>query len=99
MPKQQPADFEVILNKDPDSPAPFPPYLPLAIFDNEEYDCRTPGEWISLGEENGFRKPVPGIALLPSNDEDANSMRFFLLLLYTEHFSLLEMYSLKSEIF
>ncbi|NXY87439.1 DYH1 protein, partial [Alcedo cyanopectus] len=45
-------------------------YLPLKIFDDEEYDCRTPEEWISLGQEPGSqdRKPVPGKALLPTDD-------------------------------
>uniref|UniRef100_A0A8B9M6P2 Dynein axonemal heavy chain 1 n=1 Tax=Accipiter nisus TaxID=211598 RepID=A0A8B9M6P2_9AVES len=48
----------------------FPVYLPLNIFDNDEYDCRTPEEWISLGLEPGShdRKPVPGKALLPTDD-------------------------------
>uniref|UniRef100_A0A672VF35 Dynein axonemal heavy chain 1 n=1 Tax=Strigops habroptila TaxID=2489341 RepID=A0A672VF35_STRHB len=48
----------------------FPIYLPLKIFDNEDYDCRTPEEWISLGLEPGShdRKPVPGKALLPTDD-------------------------------
>ncbi|NXH20173.1 DYH1 protein, partial [Bucco capensis] len=48
----------------------FPIYLPLQIFDNAEYDCRTSEEWISLGLEPGSqdRKPVPGRALLPTDD-------------------------------
>ncbi|NXI29959.1 DYH1 protein, partial [Sterrhoptilus dennistouni] len=48
----------------------FPIYLPLQVFDNDEFDCRTPEEWISLGLEPGFsdRKPVPGKALLPTDD-------------------------------
>ncbi|XP_053933024.1 dynein axonemal heavy chain 1 [Cuculus canorus] len=48
----------------------FPIYLPLTIFDNDDYDCRTPEEWISLGLEPGShdRKPVPGKALLPTDD-------------------------------
>ncbi|NWT02849.1 DYH1 protein, partial [Mionectes macconnelli] len=48
----------------------FPIYLPLKVFDNNEYDCRTPEEWISLGLEPGSsdRKPVPGKALLPTDD-------------------------------
>ncbi|NXW05287.1 DYH1 protein, partial [Fregetta grallaria] len=59
----------------------FPIYLPLKIFDNEEYDCRTPEEWISLGLEPGShdRKPVPGKALLPTDDvlghEDPKSQK------------------------
>ncbi|XP_063674391.1 dynein axonemal heavy chain 1-like isoform X3 [Bolinopsis microptera] len=43
----------------------FPIYLPLEIFDNEEYDCHTPDEWISrLYDEDGSAKAVPGKALL-----------------------------------
>lgn len=44
--------------------------MAFQIFDNEEYDCRTPEEWISLGLEPGShdRKPVPGKALLPTDD-------------------------------
>ncbi|XP_032177365.1 dynein heavy chain 1, axonemal isoform X1 [Mustela erminea] len=48
----------------------FPVYLPLKVFDNEEFDCRTPSEWINMGLEPGsqVRKPVPGKALLPTDD-------------------------------
>lgn len=27
----------------------FPTYLPLEVFDNTEFDCRTPEEWLELG--------------------------------------------------
>ena len=66
-----PAEDEdtVVLNKDSKDPAPFPAYLPLHIFDNEEYSKRKPEEWLLLGQENGVRKPVPGRALLPSRDD------------------------------
>lgn len=67
MPKDQ--NGPVKLNSDPDDPAPFPAYLPLDIFDNEEFDCRLPQEWIQMGMEDGHRKPVPGMALLPTNDK------------------------------
>uniref|UniRef100_A0A8V1A4F4 Dynein axonemal heavy chain 1 n=1 Tax=Gallus gallus TaxID=9031 RepID=A0A8V1A4F4_CHICK len=71
---------------DPDSESAieekkYPIHLPLKIFDNEEYDCRTPEEWISLGLEPGShdRKPVPGKALLPTDDvlghEDPKSQK------------------------
>ena len=67
----------VLLNEDPDDPAPFPPYLPLHVFDNEEKDIRTPAEWITLGETDGVRKPVPGKALLPvAEDGDSNGEWF-----------------------
>ncbi|NXS59038.1 DYH1 protein, partial [Brachypteracias leptosomus] len=55
--------------------------LPLKIFDNYEYDCRTPKEWILLGLEPGSqdRKLVPGKALLPTDDilghEDPQSQK------------------------
>ncbi len=31
----------------------FPSFLPLEIFDNTEFDCRAPEEWIQLGEYIG----------------------------------------------
>ena len=40
------------------------PFLPLEIFDDTEFDCRTPKEWLAIGQENGEQKPVPGKALL-----------------------------------
>lgn len=30
--------------------ATFPPFLPLEIFDNVDFDIRTPEEWVALGE-------------------------------------------------
>ena len=31
-------------------PSPtFPCFLPLEVFDNTEFDCRTPEEWLKLG--------------------------------------------------
>nr|XP_023655546.1 dynein heavy chain 1, axonemal [Paramormyrops kingsleyae] len=52
---------------------PISNYLPLEVFDNEEFDCRTSTDWLQLGYEPGScdRKPVPGKALLPSNDGTA----------------------------
>jgi hypothetical protein len=40
------------------------------VFDNEEFDCRTPREWLNMGldPESQNRKPVPGKALLPTDD-------------------------------
>ena len=29
----------------------FPSFLPLEVFDNTEFDCRTPEEWVALGKE------------------------------------------------
>ncbi|XP_067444208.1 dynein axonemal heavy chain 1 isoform X2 [Thunnus thynnus] len=55
----------------PDNPVS--PYLPLETFDNEEYDCRTPDDWLALGnaEASPDRKPIPAKALLPTDDEIA----------------------------
>lgn len=58
----------MLLNADPDNPAPFASYLDLDIFDNSEYDSRTPNEWLELGLEGEVRKPVPGKALLPAKN-------------------------------
>ncbi|XP_072521546.1 dynein axonemal heavy chain 1 [Salminus brasiliensis] len=56
---------------------PCPPvsnYLPLEIFDNEEFDCRTPEDWLALGFEpdSADCKPVPAKALLPTSDISTN---------------------------
>ncbi|XP_051269985.1 dynein axonemal heavy chain 1 isoform X2 [Dicentrarchus labrax] len=53
----------------PDNPVS--PYLPLELFDNEEYDCRTPEDWIALAnaERSPDRKPIPAKALLPTDDK------------------------------
>lgn len=40
------------------------PFLPLEAFDDMEYDCRTPNEWLQLGREADGQRPVPGRALL-----------------------------------
>ncbi|MCJ8744212.1 hypothetical protein PDJAM_G00116030 [Pangasius djambal] len=55
---------------------PSPPvvnYLPLEIFDNEEFDSRTPEDWLALGCDQGSsdQKPVPAKAFLPTNDTDS----------------------------
>lgn len=51
----------------------FPMFF-IKLFDNEEYDCRTPEDWLALGNAEGSpdRKPIPGKALLPTDDEIAN---------------------------
>ncbi|XP_031787006.1 dynein heavy chain 1, axonemal isoform X2 [Nasonia vitripennis] len=46
-------------------------FLPLETFDNEEYDCRTPDEWLDLGLVGGRRYPVPAEALLESSAEES----------------------------
>ncbi|TGZ66131.1 hypothetical protein CRM22_005485 [Opisthorchis felineus] len=44
-------------------------YLPLEYFDDETYDCRTPEDWLEMGIEDGVRKPVPALCLLPERDD------------------------------
>lgn len=41
------------------------------MFDDEEFESRTPNEWLELGYEEGSndRKPIPGNALLPKDDK------------------------------
>ncbi|XP_032892704.1 dynein heavy chain 1, axonemal [Amblyraja radiata] len=53
------------------NPAQFTVYLPLEVFDDEEFESRTPNEWLELGYEEGSndRKPIPGNALLPKDDK------------------------------
>ena len=71
MPRLDADDNLVHLNCEPDDPAPFPAYLPLETFDNTEYDCRLPEEWLSMGwvVQEHVRRPVPGLALLPTQDD------------------------------
>ncbi|XP_075039903.1 dynein axonemal heavy chain 1 [Mixophyes fleayi] len=47
-----------------------PTYLPLEVFDDEEFDIRTWADWLNLGydDASGVRKPVAGQALLPADD-------------------------------
>nr|XP_022908003.1 dynein heavy chain 1, axonemal-like [Onthophagus taurus] len=48
-------------------------YLPLELFDNEEYDARTPQGWLDHGLLDGFRHPLPGEAFIPEDiDPDEN---------------------------
>ncbi|XP_030045280.1 dynein heavy chain 1, axonemal-like, partial [Microcaecilia unicolor] len=63
-------DMENLPTIEKNAGAPLPVYLPLEVFDDEEFDCRIPKEWIGLGYEPGScdRKPVPAKALLPVND-------------------------------
>ena len=51
--------------------ASFPPFLPLHTFDDSEFDCHNPNEWLELGFVNGKQHPVPGKALL-SRDNGKN---------------------------
>uniref|UniRef100_UPI00398EE5C8 dynein axonemal heavy chain 1 isoform X2 n=1 Tax=Pristiophorus japonicus TaxID=55135 RepID=UPI00398EE5C8 len=62
---------EKTLFKSGKNEAQFTVYLPLEVFDDEEFECRTPEEWLQLGYEEGSdsRKPVPGKALLAKNDK------------------------------
>ncbi|XP_071349900.1 dynein axonemal heavy chain 1-like [Trachinotus anak] len=60
----------------PDNPVS--PYLALEIFDNEDYDCRTPEDWLALGSTEGspHQKPVPGKALLPAEETKSSCLEY-----------------------
>ncbi|RVE72632.1 hypothetical protein OJAV_G00039100 [Oryzias javanicus] len=47
------------------------PFLLLEFFDNEDYECRTPEEWLALGDVEGSpdQRPVPATALLPKHHQ------------------------------
>ncbi|XP_063895398.1 dynein axonemal heavy chain 1 [Helicoverpa armigera] len=47
--------------------SPFPK-LDLEIFDNTDFDCRIPDEWMSLGMIDGEQYPCPGLAFIPKDD-------------------------------
>ncbi|XP_051777061.1 dynein axonemal heavy chain 1 [Erpetoichthys calabaricus] len=66
--------------------APLPlPYLPLEVFDDEGFDCRSPDDWLSLGFDPGLkdRKPIPGKALLPDDDDLGHAEPQSSILFYT----------------
>ncbi|KAF6028266.1 DNAH1 [Bugula neritina] len=68
MPKDEDEEPTVILNADPENPAPFATFLDLETFDNSEYDTRTPEEWLAIGQDGDVRKPIPAKALLPAKN-------------------------------
>ncbi|XP_014476414.1 PREDICTED: dynein heavy chain 1, axonemal [Dinoponera quadriceps] len=39
-------------------------YLPLEVFDDEEYDCRTAEEWMNFGIVDGVRYPLPATVFI-----------------------------------
>ncbi|KAG7304692.1 hypothetical protein JYU34_010038 [Plutella xylostella] len=44
------------------------PKLDLEIFDNTDFDCRTPEEWMGLGLIEGEQHPCPGLAYIPRDE-------------------------------
>ncbi|KAI8440701.1 hypothetical protein MSG28_009052 [Choristoneura fumiferana] len=44
--------------------SPFP-RLDLELFDNTDFDCRIPEEWMNLGLIEGEQYPCPGLAFIP----------------------------------
>ncbi|XP_024940673.1 dynein heavy chain 1, axonemal [Cephus cinctus] len=44
-------------------------YLPLEIFDDMEYDCRTVDDWLVLGTIDGFRHPLPAAVFVENREE------------------------------
>ncbi|CAG9128677.1 unnamed protein product [Plutella xylostella] len=44
------------------------PKLDLEIFDNTDFDCRTPEEWMGLGLIDGEQHPCPGLAYIPRDE-------------------------------
>ncbi|XP_060806154.1 dynein axonemal heavy chain 1-like [Amyelois transitella] len=47
------------------------PKLDLEIFDNTDFDCRIPEEWLSLGMIEGEQYPCPGLAFIPKEQSKA----------------------------
>ncbi|KAH9632515.1 hypothetical protein HF086_015400 [Spodoptera exigua] len=51
--------------------SPFPK-LDLEIFDNTDFDCRIPDEWMTLGNIDGEHYPCPGLAFIPKADSKSS---------------------------
>ncbi|XP_043666184.1 dynein axonemal heavy chain 1-like [Vespula pensylvanica] len=47
-------------------------YLPLEIFDDEEFDCRTSSDWINLGFIDGVRHPLPAMSFVEKVTNERN---------------------------
>ena len=47
-----------------DASSAFPSYLPLEPFDDQEYEVRTPAEWLLLGVQNNSMCGVPAAAVI-----------------------------------
>jgi dynein heavy chain len=64
--------------------------LPLEPFDDTEYDCRLPDEWISYGyDDNGRFNPIPGMGLW----KDDNGSGYWRAVLINNYDSLREVYT------
>ncbi|XP_076380684.1 dynein axonemal heavy chain 1 [Megalopta genalis] len=44
--------------------------LPLELFDDEEFDCRTIEDWLNLGRIDGKRSPLPAAVFAPRVQEE-----------------------------
>ena len=62
------ADGHRPVDNDDDEASPFPCFLPLEYFDNEDFEIWTPQEWLNKGIDHRVYKPLPGRALLPNVD-------------------------------
>lgn len=70
MPFHRPSEEVILLNQPNQDPAPFPAFLALHFFDNEDYEIWTPQEWLKKGIDGNLYRPVPGKALLPNLDSN-----------------------------
>ncbi|XP_074037842.1 dynein axonemal heavy chain 1 isoform X2 [Leptinotarsa decemlineata] len=48
-------------------------FLPLELFDNEDFDIRTPENWLDHGVIDNVRHPLPGKAFVPTPVDIINS--------------------------
>ena len=66
MPVNRPSNEVILLNVPNQDPAPFPAFLPLHYFDDENFEIWTPQEWLNKGVDQNIYKPLPAKALLPN---------------------------------
>ncbi len=66
MPTHRPENEVITLNAPGKEPAPFPAFLSLHIFDDEDLEVWSPQEWLNKGIYHNLYKPLPGRALLPN---------------------------------
>ncbi|KAK2581762.1 hypothetical protein KPH14_002241 [Odynerus spinipes] len=75
-------------------------YLPLEIFDDEEFDCRTSNDWVNMGLLDGVRYPLPAMSFVEkiATDERNHSSDIELNNLYGWHLSAVTNYDSRKEL-
>ncbi|XP_054713667.1 dynein axonemal heavy chain 1-like [Uloborus diversus] len=71
------SDRIIVVKTDVVEGIPPEPFLNLEDFADEfSYETRSPAEWLLLGKSDTGQKPIPGAALLPTDDDDILALSY-----------------------